>query len=964
MYVARAVIDPNNSNTAYVTLSGYFGNSTSHIYKTTNLSNATPTWTGIDGGQIPDVPVNAFVVDPSDSTKLYAGTDIGVYRSVDSGTTWTAYSNGLPRVAVFDMAIQNPNRILRIATHGRGMWEIFIGATGTLQGTITNASTSSAINGATVTAGSNTTTTNASGFYQFSSLSVGTYSVTASAPGYNNNTVSGVNVTDGGTTTQNIALTPAATSGCKVDTSQADFQAGTANNVDLTTSPNNVILAVGAGTLDQQNTSVGGTGNAITTTTWEAQTFIPSVAGQITQIDADLFCSGCSGTNPNITIEIRTTSSGVPTGTILATTTIPGFSSGTGTFYSATFTTPATLASGTTYAVVARLLADRTTGSYAWLRSNSSQYSNGARVVSTNSGSSWAVDNTDFGFKTYMSTGFASSGDLTSSVKDANPLSTSIANWTTLSWTNPALPSGTTLQFQAAGSNSSSGPFNFVGPNGTASTFYTTSGGSLAQFNGFRYLKYKAYLATTNSANTPTLNDVTVCFNNSVALSTNANLSSLVLSSGTLSPTFASGTTVYTASVSNATSSITVTPTVADATATVQVRVNGGSFASVTSGSPSGSLALTNVYPSTNTVDVKVTAQDGVTIKTYTVTVTRRATQTINFPAIPTKTYGGAAFNPGASASSGLTVSYSSSNTSVATVSGSTLTIVGAGQSTITASQGGDNNYDPATSVQQTLTVNPESINVTADNKTKIKGTADPTLTYTSDPLVGSDTFSGSLTRAAGEGAGIYAITQGTLTAGSNYTINFTGANLIIRGPIAQADATTKPSDSSQIKIALSTLLSNDTRIDINGATQTDSLSITGVTNGPTCTVSISGASVLFTPDGTSNSDTFTYTLLDSVSGANDTGTVTVTTNATPFTLQIVDKQGPTFNGTNTSLTVDFVGVPNQSYTIDYSIDLNTWTSYPGNPVSTGATGSFAITLTASGDQTGAWSSMFFRATR
>jgi trimeric autotransporter adhesin len=107
-----------------------------------------------------------------------------------------------------------------------------------------------------------------------------------------------------------------------------------------------------------------------------------------------------------------------------------------------------------------------------------------------------------------------------------------------------------------------------------------------------------------------------------VLASSNANLSALTLSSGTLSPTFASNTVSYTASVANSISNITVTPTVADATATIQARVNGGGYASVTSGSPSGALAL-NV--GANTVDVKVTAQDTTTIKTYTVTVTRAA---------------------------------------------------------------------------------------------------------------------------------------------------------------------------------------------------------------------------------------------------------------------------------------------------------------------------------------------------
>jgi alpha-tubulin suppressor-like RCC1 family protein len=108
---------------------------------------------------------------------------------------------------------------------------------------------------------------------------------------------------------------------------------------------------------------------------------------------------------------------------------------------------------------------------------------------------------------------------------------------------------------------------------------------------------------------------------NAVA-STNADLSALTLSSGTLTPSFAAATTTYTASVSNATTSITVTPTRAEANATIEVRVNSGTYATVASGSPSSALSL-NV--GSNTIDVKVTAQDGTTIKTYTTTVTRAA---------------------------------------------------------------------------------------------------------------------------------------------------------------------------------------------------------------------------------------------------------------------------------------------------------------------------------------------------
>jgi hypothetical protein len=82
-----------------------------------------------------------------------------------------------------------------------------------------------------------------------------------------------------------------------------------------------------------------------------------------------------------------------------------------------------------------------------------------------------------------------------------------------------------------------------------------------------------------------------------------------------------------------------------------------------------------------------------------------KASQTIAFGALPTKLVSDAPFDLNATATSGLSVSYSSSNELVATVSGSTVTIVGAGTTTLTASQAGNGNYDPATPVDQALTV-------------------------------------------------------------------------------------------------------------------------------------------------------------------------------------------------------------------------------------------------------------------
>ena len=86
--------------------------------------------------------------------------------------------------------------------------------------------------------------------------------------------------------------------------------------------------------------------------------------------------------------------------------------------------------------------------------------------------------------------------------------------------------------------------------------------------------------------------------------------------------------------------------------------------------------------------------------------------QTISFTLSSPVNYGTTPITLNATASSGLTVTYASSNTAVATVSGNILTIVGAGSVTITANQSGDATYASATPVDQFLIVNPITLTV------------------------------------------------------------------------------------------------------------------------------------------------------------------------------------------------------------------------------------------------------------
>ena len=133
-------------------------------------------------------------------------------------------------------------------------------------------------------------------------------------------------------------------------------------------------------------------------------------------------------------------------------------------------------------------------------------------------------------------------------------------------------------------------------------------------------------------------------------VSDDATLSALTASSGTLSPTFSSGTLDYTDSVANTISLLTVTPTVNESHATITV--NG---TAVPSGSASGLISL-NV--GTNTINIIVTAQDNIHTKTYTVTVTRAPSGTSNDANLSALTISNGTLSPSFSAG---TTSYTDS---------------------------------------------------------------------------------------------------------------------------------------------------------------------------------------------------------------------------------------------------------------------------------------------------------------
>jgi hypothetical protein len=122
-YVSSLTYDPVDTDVAYATYSTF---GAAHVWKTVD---GGATWSPLDGsgsGAIPDIPVHDLVVNPTDTSHLYAGTDLGVFVSLDGGLSWSRENSGLANVMVDDLDILDVGGQLNLYafTHGRSAYRV------------------------------------------------------------------------------------------------------------------------------------------------------------------------------------------------------------------------------------------------------------------------------------------------------------------------------------------------------------------------------------------------------------------------------------------------------------------------------------------------------------------------------------------------------------------------------------------------------------------------------------------------------------------------------------------------------------------------------------------------------------------------------------------------------------------------------------------------------------------------
>jgi photosystem II stability/assembly factor-like uncharacterized protein len=120
-WIMRVEAGYKDENVAYLAVDAHrTGNFAPLLYRTADRGKS---WQGIAANLPADGPVKVIREDPSNPKLLYAGTEFGLFVSVDRGEHWAKFGD-LPTVAVDDLAVQPRENDLLIATHGRSLYVV------------------------------------------------------------------------------------------------------------------------------------------------------------------------------------------------------------------------------------------------------------------------------------------------------------------------------------------------------------------------------------------------------------------------------------------------------------------------------------------------------------------------------------------------------------------------------------------------------------------------------------------------------------------------------------------------------------------------------------------------------------------------------------------------------------------------------------------------------------------------
>jgi photosystem II stability/assembly factor-like uncharacterized protein len=117
-WISDLLVDRDLPHRYWVTFSG-----PGAVYRSDDEGGS---WSEVTGN-LPQIPVNAIATDPADRDRVWVACDVGVFESRDAGGSWSVFGTGLPNALAEDLLFYQADRLLRVGTRSRGVWEAAVG---------------------------------------------------------------------------------------------------------------------------------------------------------------------------------------------------------------------------------------------------------------------------------------------------------------------------------------------------------------------------------------------------------------------------------------------------------------------------------------------------------------------------------------------------------------------------------------------------------------------------------------------------------------------------------------------------------------------------------------------------------------------------------------------------------------------------------------------------------------------
>ena len=123
-YITGIAVSRSNIERVYISFGGY---ANPRVMRSTDGGSHWADRSGTGVGALPATPVNTIVVDRDNDDVVYLGTDIGIFRTQDSGVSWHDFNDGwawqdVPRIIVTELVLRRANNTLYASTIGRGVY--------------------------------------------------------------------------------------------------------------------------------------------------------------------------------------------------------------------------------------------------------------------------------------------------------------------------------------------------------------------------------------------------------------------------------------------------------------------------------------------------------------------------------------------------------------------------------------------------------------------------------------------------------------------------------------------------------------------------------------------------------------------------------------------------------------------------------------------------------------------------